>query len=320
MPITARLPAWVKGVGVLAWLALPLVLSGWDYGMHIAISVALYVVLALSLNLNNGMAGQLNLGHAAFFGIGAYTAALLMLDRSWAFWAALPVAVVSSAVFGFLVGLPSLRVTGDYLGIVTLGFGEIVRLVLLNWIDLTRGPMGLPGIPGPRLFGVEFSGKVPYFYLVTLIAAVTWFAMDRLAASKFGLELLALREDERVARALGVNVGRAKVLSFVIAAACAGLAGAFFASYISFISPDTFLFNDSMIMLSMVVLGGMGSLVGSVLGAILLTIAPEALRFLGDWRLVLYGVLLTTMMVYRPSGLWGLERRVRNAIRLAARG
>lgn len=320
MPITVRLPTWVKGAGALAWLALPLVLSGWDYGMHIAISVALYVVLALSLNLNNGMAGQLNLGHAAFFGIGAYTAALLMLDRSWAFWATLPVAVLSSAVFGFLVGLPSLRVTGDYLGIVTLGFGEIVRLVLLNWIDLTRGPMGLPGIPGPRLFGMEFSGKLPYFYLVTVIAAVVWFAMDRLAASKFGLELLALREDERVARALGVNVGRAKVLSFVIAAACAGLAGAFFASYISFISPDTFLFNDSMIMLSMVVLGGMGSLVGSVIGAILLTVAPEALRFMGDWRLVLYGVLLTAMMVYRPSGLWGLERRVRNAIRLALRG
>ncbi|MGQ9677054.1 MAG: branched-chain amino acid ABC transporter permease [Chloroflexota bacterium] len=315
-----RLPRWLGLALLVGWLAIPLVLRDWDYGVHIAISVALYVILALSLNLVNGQAGQLNLGHAAFFGIGAYTAALLMLLQGWSFWATLPVAFGLTAVFGLIVGLPSLRVGGDYLGIVTLGFGEITRLVLINWMDLTRGPMGLPGIPPPSLFGHDFTGKLPYFYLITVFAMLTWFVMKRLTVSKFGLQMLSLREDERVASTLGVDTGRIKLASFAIAAAFAGLAGAFYASYISFISPDTFVLNDSIIMLCMVVLGGMGSMVGSMIGACILIVAPEALRFMQDWRLVLYGVLLTGMMIYRPSGIWGLERRTRNEIKLSARG
>lgn len=305
---------------LVLWLALPLVLRGWDYGIHIAISLALYIILALSLNLVNGQAGQLNLGHAAFFGIGAYTSALLMLLQGWSFWATLPFAFGVTAIFGFVVGLPSLRVGGDYLGIVTLGFGEITRLVLINWMDLTRGPMGLPGIPPPSIFGWEFSGKLPYFYLITAFALLTWFVLKRLSVSRFGLQMLSLREDERVASTLGVDTGRIKLAAFAIAAAFAGLAGAFYASYISFISPDTFTVMDSIIMLCMVVLGGMGSMVGTVIGACVLIVAPEALRFMQDWRLVLYGVLLTGMMVYRPSGVWGLDKRARNEIRMSARG
>ena len=315
-----RVPRWLTPALFALWLAVPLALRDWDYGVHIAIIVALYIILALSLNLVNGQAGQLNLGHAAFFGIGAYTSALLMLLEGWSFWATLPAAIVVTALFGLIVGLPSLRVGGDYLGIVTLGFGEITRLVLINWMDLTRGPMGLPGIPPPSLFGVEFSGKLPYFYLVTVLAVLTWFVLKRLTVSRFGLQMLALREDERVASTLGIDTGRIKLAAFAIAAALAGLAGAFYASYISFISPDTFVMNDSIIMLCMVVLGGMGSMVGSVIGACVLIAAPEALRFMQDWRLVLYGVLLTGMMIYRPSGVWGLERRARNEIKLSARG
>jgi branched-chain amino acid transport system permease protein len=307
---------WIKLLVVLAWLSIPITLRGWDYGVHIAISATLFVVLALSINLINGQAGQLDLGHAAFFGIGAYATGLLMLLAGWSFWATLPVAFVLAGIFGGLVGLPSLRVSGDYLGIVTLGFGEIVRLVLINWEQLTRGPMGLPGIPSPTILGMTLNTKIHYVDLVTAMAVVTWFVMKRLTVSKLGLQMMALREDERVATALGVNTGRVKVIAFAIGAAFAGMAGSFYATYISFISPDSFIFNDSLIILCMVVLGGMGSMVGSVLGAIILTVSPELLRFLQDWRLVLYGVLLTAMMVYRPMGIWDLKRRTPNEIKL----
>jgi branched-chain amino acid transport system permease protein len=301
------------------WLLVPILLSSWDYGLHIAISVTLWAVLALGINLVNGQAGQLILGGAAWFAIGAYASALLMLFQGWSFWATLPVSFFLGALSGFLVGLPSIRVGGDYLGIVTLGFGEIARLILINWASLTRGPMGLPGIPAPSVFGTELSSKAAFFYLLTALLVGTWILMNRLTVSKFGLQLLSLREDARVAQALGVDIGRAKVTSFVISAAVIGLAGAFYGSYISFISPDAFVFNDSMLMLAMVILGGMGSPGGSVLGAVILIVAPEALRFLGDWRIVLYGLLLTVMMVYRPSGLWGLERRPRNEIKLTVK-
>ena len=281
--------------------------------------LTLWAVLALSINLVNGQAGQLILGGAAWFGIGAYASALLMLFQNWSFWATLPVSLVLGALGGFLIGLPSFRVGGDYLGIVTLGFGEIVRLVFNNWKGLTRGPMGLPGIPSPSFFGLQLSEKVAFFYLMTALFGLTWFVMNRLTVSKFGLQMLSLREDERVAATLGVNTGRVKVIAFTISAAFAGLAGPFYGSYISFISPDSFVFNDSILMLAMVVVGGMGSPAGSVLGAAILIIAPEALRFLGDWRLVLYGLILTFMMVYRPAGLWGLEHRPRNEIKLTAK-
>lgn len=311
---------WIRWLGICLWLLLPLVVGRSPYALHVLIMVTLYLVLAQGLNLVLGLAGQLQLGHAALFGIGAYAAALLMIDLHWSFWAVLLPAAAAAAAFALLVGLPSLRVAGDYLGIVTLGFGEITRLVLINWMDLTRGPMGLPGIPSPELFGLSFNGKHLFFYLITLVAAVSWFVMDRLTVSKFGLELLALRADERVAEALGIRTGRAKLGAFALSGVFAGLAGAFYAVYISFISPDTFLFNDSVVMLAMVVIGGMGSLVGSAIGAAILTVAPELLRFLGDWRLVLYGALLTFMMIYRPSGLWGIERRQRNTLKLTAGG
>lgn len=318
MRMPSRLPKWAPYSLIGLWLIAPLLLRQWDYGVHVLVMVALYTVLAQSLNLVNGLAGQLNLGHAAFFGIGSYVTALLMVTLKWSFWATLPAAALGAAIVGLLVGLPALRVSGDYLGIVTLGFGEITRLVLINWIDVTRGPMGVPGIPSPTLFGFTFGSKASYFYLATVMAALTWWVMDRLAVSKFGLEMLALKEDERVAQALGIDIGRVKLLSFALSAVFAGLAGSFYSVYISFISPDSFLFADSAVILFMVVLGGMGSVLGSVMGAAVLVVAPEALRFMGTWRMVLYGALLTFMMVRKPSGLWGLERRVFNAIRLTA--
>lgn len=296
------------------WLLIPLSVRSWDYGVHILVMVAIYVSLTQSLNLVMGLAGQLQLGHAAFFGIGAYTAGLLMLDAGWSFWAALPVAFIAAGVIGTLVGLPSMRIGGDYLGIVTLGFGEITRLILTNWISLTRGPLGLPGIPAPSIFGYSFNSKLPFFYLATALALLTWFVMNRLTNSKFGLQLLAVRADEQCAQVLGVNTGWVKVLAFGLAAAFAGLTGAFYGSYFSFLSPDSFLFADSLTMLCMLVVGGMGNLIGCTAGAIILAIAPEMFRFLGEYRLLLYGLLLTIMVIYKPSGIWGLDKRVRNAI------
>jgi branched-chain amino acid transport system permease protein len=299
---------------LVLWLLIPFFIRNWDYGLHVLIMVAVYVILTQSLNLVMGLAGQLQLGHAAFFGIGAYISGLLMLNSAWSFWMTLPLAFLGASVIGLLVGLPSMRVSGDYLGIVTLGFGEITRLILTNWISLTHGPMGLPGIPAPTLFGLNFSSKLPFFYLATSLALFTWFTMNRLINSKVGLQLLAVRADEQCARVLGVNTGLVKVFAFSLSAAFAGLGGAFYGSYFSFISPDSFLFTDSLTVLCMLVVGGMGNLVGCTIGAVILGIAPEIFRFLGDYRILLYGLLITIMVIYKPSGIWGIDKRKRNGI------
>ncbi len=294
------------------WLLLPLAIHKWSYGLHILIMVAVYVLLTQSLNLVMGLAGQLQLGHAAFFGIGAYVAGILMVRLGWPFWATLLPAFFGAAIIGIIVGLPSIRVSGDYLGIVTLGFGEITRLILINWDSLTNGPMGITGIPKPILMGIRFNSRLTFFYLATIFALLTWFIMNRLTNSKFGLQLMAIKKDEHCAQVLGVNTGKIKVLAFCISAAFAGLGGAFYSTYFQFISPDSFLFIDSLTVICMLVVGGMGNLVGCALGSVLLGIAPELLRFMGDLRLLLYGLLLTIMMIYKPEGIWGLSNVKRN--------
>lgn len=311
------LRAWVAKPWLLLvlWLIIPLFMVNWSYGLHILIMLAIYMVLTQSLNLVMGLAGQLQLGHAAFFGIGAYVAGLLMVNGGWSFWLTLPVAFVGAGVIGILMGIPSIRVGGDYLGVVTLGFGEIVRLVLSNWVSFTHGPMGLPGIPAPNIFGFTFTYKLPFFYLATAFALLTWFVMNRLTNSKVGLQLMAVRTDEHCAKVLGINTGALKVFAFCLSAAFAGLAGAFYASYFSFISPDSFLFTDSLTVLCMVVVGGMGNMIGSVIGAAVLSIAPELFRSMGDLRMLLYGLLLTVMVIFKPTGIWGLDKRKRNTIR-----
>jgi branched-chain amino acid transport system permease protein len=300
---------------LILWLILPVLLRNRSYWMHILIMLAVYVLLTQSLNLVLGLAGQLQLGHAACFGIGAYVAGLLMVDRGFSFWSTLPLAFLGAALVGVLMGLPSLRVGGDYLGVVTLGFGEIVRLLLTNLMSITRGPMGLLNIPGPSIGGFVFTSKIPYFYLATALALFTWFVMQRIMNSKVGLQLMAVRTDEQCAQVLGVNKGFVKLFAFCISAAFAGLGGAFYASYFSFISPDSFLFIDSLIVLLMVIVGGKGNLIGCAIGACILGIAPELFRFLGDYRMLIYGLLLTTMVIYKPVGIWGLDKRKFNTIR-----
>jgi len=304
---------------IIFLLAVPFFISN-EYFMHILITIGLYIILTLSLNLITGYAGQFSMGHAAFYGIGAYIAALAMLNAGLSFWLAMVISAFLTAFFGLVLGLPALRLQGDYLGIVTLGFGEIVRLVFVNWVDVTRGPMGLPGIPAPQIGLYEFTGKVPYYYLIIILVLFTIFVMRRLTNSRFGLGLITVREDEIAASAIGINTTRIKLTAFTIGAFFAGITGAFFASYISFISPDSFMFIDSVTILAMVVLGGMGSILGSLIGAVILVVVPEFLRFLADYRMILYGLMMVIMMIYKPEGFWGAGKRVKNIWRQALGG
>lgn len=300
-------------------LSAPFIITN-EYILHIMITIGLYAILTLSLNLVTGYTGQFSMAHAAFYGIGAYIAALTMLRWGASFWIALILSAVLAAIFGLVLGLPALRLQGDYLGIVTLGFGEIVRLVFVNWINVTRGPMGLPGIPSPQIGSYVFNSKTPYYYLILVLLAITIFCMHRLTNSRFGLGLITVREDEVAASAIGINNTKLKLAAFTIGALFAGVAGAFFAGYISFVSPDSFMFIDSVTILAMVVLGGMGSIMGSIIGATVLVIAPELLRFLMAYRMLLYGLMMIIMMIYKPEGFWGGSKRKKNSWLKALRG
>ncbi len=283
-----------------------------DYLLHVVIMIGIFSVLSLSLNVIIGYAGQFALGHAAFYGIGAYAAALLMLHFDLSFWLALPAAAVIAGLFGFILGSPVIRLRGDYLGIVTLGFGEIVRLIFVGWVDVTRGPMGLPGIPAPYLFGFTFSGKLEFYYLILLLVLVTYFVINRLVHSGAGLSLLTVREDETLAQSIGIRPNKYKLLAFTVGGFFAGAAGAFWASYISYVSPDAFRYLDSVNILAMVILGGAASLPGSILGAVILVAAPEILRYVSDYRMILLGLAIVLMMIFKPSGFWGEKHRKYN--------
>lgn len=294
-------------------ILLPFVLQGInDYFIHIAITIGVYIMLSLSLNVIVGYAGQFALGHAAFYGIGAYISALAMVNLNMSFWIALPLSAMVTGIFGILLGSPVMRLKGDYLGIVTLGFGEIVRMIFVNWVKLTKGPMGIPGIPSPELFGYTFSSKIDFYFLILFLAVLTVFIINRVIHSGIGLNLLTVREDETVAKSIGIKPAKYKLMAFALGAFFAGAAGAFWASYISFISPDAFKYADSVNILAMVVLGGTASIPGSILGASILTIAPEILRYASDYRMMLLGIAIVLMMIFKPSGFWGEKHRKYN--------
>jgi branched-chain amino acid transport system permease protein len=289
-------------------LALALLVPGLTrspYVLHVATLCTLYVVLTLSLNLITGFCGQFSLGHAGFYGIGAYTAALLAVHYDSPFVLNLAAAALLAGGSGFLIGLPTLRLGGIYLAMATLGFGEIIYLVLLNWLALTRGPLGIPAIPGPSLLGLDLGTPARQYYVGLTLAGSTALVVARLVNSRFGEAIQAIREDEIAAEAMGVPTTRLKVLTFTLSAAIAGVAGAFFAHYTSFISPSSFTLVESILVLSILVFGGMGSVEGSIAGAVLLTVAPELFRFLAEYRMVTYGAILLGLIVLRPQGLLG---------------
>jgi branched-chain amino acid transport system permease protein len=274
------------------------------YGLHLAILAGIYIILTISLNLIIGYAGQVSLGHAAFYGIGAYASALVSLNWHLPFLAAALAAMAVAGLCGLALGLPTLRLKEDYLAIVTLGFGVIVDLVFLN-LDLTGGPDGLPGIPPPSFFGLSFREPWHYLILVSVAVLLVLGATYRLVDSYHGRALRAIRDHEITAQVMGINTPAYKVLIFTLAAALAGLAGSLYAHYITFINPESFGLHTSILILAMVVLGGMGSIAGSVLGAVILTILPELLRQVHAYQDLVYGALLVGLLILRPEGILG---------------
>jgi branched-chain amino acid transport system permease protein len=292
------------GALIVLW---PLIFGRQPYVLRTSVMVLLYVVLALSLNFVLGFAGQLSMGHAAFYAVGAYTTALLMVNFKMSFWIAILASAIVAALFGFILGMPTLRLKGDYLAIVTVGFGEIVRLILINWTDVTRGPAGIPGIPSPKLFGMVLKSNTHYYYLILILAALAIIISNRLLNSRLGRGLIAVRDDEIAAEAMGINATYLKVLAFVLGAAVAGMAGSFFGTFVHYVNPDNFTYMESVVILCMVVLGGVGSVPGVIVGALVLTVLPEALRDIATYRYAIYGILLALMMIIRPQGMISMK-------------
>lgn len=285
-------------------LGFPLVVNN-PYIVHIVIMIGIFAVLALGLEIILGLTGLFSLGHAAFFGMGAYVSALTSIKLGLSFPVALLLSITLTAVFGAIIGFPALRLKGDYLAIATLGFGEIFRLFLINWDNITRGPMGLPGIPRPSIFGMDFSNRIPYYYLMLICFVFAYYIASNLPKTYLGRAFKAIRDDEDAAAFMGLKITKYKLIAFALGGAYAGYAGSFYAHYITFISPDTFLYQDSALMLAMVFLGGAGTIIGPVVGALVLVLLPEALRFLVEWRMLVVGIIMVAMMIYRPQGIMG---------------
>ena len=295
----------------LFFLALPFVFS-WHQTI-IMTNVLIYVVVALGLNIVVGLAGLLDLGYVAFFAVGAYSYALLNYHFGIGFWLALPIGAGLGTVFGLLLGFPVLRLRGDYLAIVTLGFGEIIRLILENWNEFSFGPSGIDNIPPPGLPGVDLTLQQTHmfiYYLMIALALLTIFVVRRLQNSRIGRAWVALREDEIACQAMGIDKTRTKLSAFALGATWAGMAGVVFAAKQKFINPASFTIWESILILCIVVLGGMGSIAGVVIAAALLIILPESLKLFSDYRWLLFGAVLVLMMVFRPGGLVSDVRRV----------
>ncbi|MDR2155502.1 MAG: high-affinity branched-chain amino acid ABC transporter permease LivM [Burkholderiaceae bacterium] len=336
--LTRRLPAPALGIGwqrAIIWFLLAAGLAWPFIGSRGAVDVTtlalIYVILGLGLNVVVGFAGLLDLGYVGFYAIGGYTYAMLYQYFGLSFWVCLPLAMLAAAAMGFILGFPVLRLRGDYLAIVTLGFGEIIRLLANNLTSLTGGPDGISGIPKPTVFGIEmarsasvegaqtlhellgweYSGMhmVMYLYLVALALAVfTLVVTGRLIRMPIGRAWEALREDEIACRSLGLNPTRIKLSAFTLGASFAGLAGAFFAARQGLVNPESFTFIESALILAIVVLGGMGSLLGVILAAILLTVLPEVARGFAEYRMLIFGLVMVLMMLWRPQGLLPASR------------
>ena len=283
-----------------------------EYLIHILVIAGIYIILTLSLNLIVGYTGLPALGHAAFSCIGAYTSSLLALRFGISPWIGVFVGAVLGAIMGIVIGYPSIRLKGDYFALATFGFGIIIYSIAKNWVSLTRGPMGLPGIPSFSLFGHEITKTWQYLIIVLVFALITLFILRRIVNSPFGRVLKSIREDEVASETLGKNTTKYKLMVFAIGAFFAGIAGSLYAHYITFIDPSSFTVMESITVLLMVIFGGMGSISGSIIGATVLVIFPELLRFLGmpssiaaEVRQMIYGLLLVVLMIKRPRGLLG---------------
>ena len=284
-------------------LAIPLVTPNM-YIMQILNMIGIYIILGIGINVLTGFTGQLSLGQAAFFGIGAYTAALLNTRAGLQFLPCLAGSMLMTSLFGVVLAVPALKVKGSYLALLTMGFGEVVRIVMINWTPVTNGTAGVLGIESPVLFGFAFDDLKKYYFLILVFVLLGLGYESILIHTRTGRAFVAIREDNEAAELTGINVTAYKIKAFVLSAVYSGVAGCLYAMMIKYVSPDTFVSNTSSVILWTAIVGGFGTVIGPVFGGIIMQVLPEALRFLGDWRLVVYGLILLVVILRFPGGLY----------------
>lgn len=281
-----------------------------EYILHLLILICFYTLLSQSLNLSAGFTGLISLAHAGFYGIGAYTTAILSTQFGFSFWLSIPLAMLISATIAFIVSLIALRTIEDYFIICTLGIQVILFSIMNNWMDLTRGTLGIPGIPSISLFGFNFDSKISFLLLSLFFVAIIWFVLRNISKSGFGKTLTAISEDEIYSQSIGKNVYLSKTVSFTMSAMFAAIPGALYAHYISYIDPTSFTVNESIFILSIVIIGALGNLTGSFLASAFLVLLPEVLRFVGmpdniaaNMRQIIYGLILVIVMMTGKNGV-----------------
>ena len=304
---------WVAALAVLL-AALPHLLIN-DYYVSVLIFACLNAIVVLGLNLLLGYAGQISLGHAAFYGLASYSTAILTATHGWPMWAGIAAGLVLVGVVAWIIGIPALKLSGHYLAMATLGFGIIVYIFFNETVELTGGPSGFVGIPRLELFGIRFWTDLSYYYLIAGVLVVLMLVSLNLIHSRIGRALRAIHTSEKAAQAAGIDIARYKLFVFVLSAEYAALAGVLYAHYLEFIAPSSFGFHYSVQLITMVVLGGMANIWGSILGAFFLTILPEFLRSFENFDIILYGAILIVCMIFLPEGLAGGLGRIMRLVR-----
>lgn len=298
-------------VGIIAVAAVLPVLAANPYQVHILNLLGIYMILNFGLNIAMGYCGQMNLALAAFWGVGAYASTLLTVDLGLNFWLALPISGLVTAILGALVGLPSLKVRSHYLAIVTIGLAGIINLVLVNEREITRGAIGITNVPSPSVFGFELNDGFRYYYFVLVVVILGYLLARQIVNNRLGRNFVAIRDDHVAAQAMGINIAYYQILAFAISGFYAGIAGSVYAHMINYVSPDIFSFQSMMFVLTMTLVGGLGSLNGSLIGS-LLAIIQEYLRQFEDFQLVIYGAIVVLCVLFFPGGVVGLAHRVRS--------
>ena len=302
----------LKGKIILVFIAVLLILPPFldTYKVYLLNVMCISVVIALGLNLVTGYTGQISLGQSGFVAIGAYAMALLM-GRGLSFWVALPVGGVIAGFPGFLIAIPALRLRGVYLALVTFGFGAIVEMTLIHWVSLTRGPDGLK-VLSPQLGSLVFNSDLSMFYLIFAVTLIMVFVAQRIIHSHVGRVFLSIRDSEIAAKSMGIDVTRYKIIAFVLSAFYGGIAGGLYASLVMFISPDAFTVLESVLYLTMVVVGGLGSIWGSIIGGAILSFLPEFLRQFKELQELLFGAILILSLIFLPNGIVGIYEKYRS--------